>query len=457
MIKKVRTIIAMAAALCAFTSCLSSNDDDITYYDDTAITSFSLGTVKRYVTTTASDGTDSVYTTTYSGSSYHFYIDQVNAVIYNPDSLPLNTDAKHIVCTIGTKNSGVAVLVLKSQTGTDSLAYYSSSDSIDFTEPLTVRVYNIRGTAYRNYTIKVNVHQEDGNAFSWHANSATQSLAQMAGRRFASLGDSHFLFGNVNGATVGYTLNGSSWQPLTMATTLSADAYKSMTVKGDSLYTLSNGTLLTSTDGASWTAVAQTPQLKQLLGASPFRLYALGDDALYVSKDNGATWSQESLDDEASLLPTEDMSLVVRPHLINDSTYRIQLVGIRNGETSVWSKVEEDADNSESQPWAYYTSSDVNHHTLPALDNLQVIEYDGALLALGGDFSTFYRSDDDGLTWFAESTYAFPAGFGLQAAPFAMARDNNNYIFLSKASSSIVWSGRLARLGWATEQTAFTE
>ena len=30
----------------ALASCLGNNDDDTTYYDDTAITSFSLGTLK---------------------------------------------------------------------------------------------------------------------------------------------------------------------------------------------------------------------------------------------------------------------------------------------------------------------------------------------------------------------------------------------------------------------------
>lgn len=146
MIKKFLAFACMALAMFGFSSCLNSDEDEITYYDDTAVTAFSLSAANRYIHTTASDGvTDSVYKTSMTVTGYAFSIDQQQRLIYNTDSLPVGTDANHILATISSKNSGNIVLNLKDKTGQDSLAYYSSTDSIDFTNPVRLRVYNTQG------------------------------------------------------------------------------------------------------------------------------------------------------------------------------------------------------------------------------------------------------------------------------------------------------------------------
>ena len=61
-------------------SCLGKDDDEVTYYDDTAITAFSLGTLKYNKRVNA----DSVANTTLDCSGYKFYIDQQKRIIYNP-------------------------------------------------------------------------------------------------------------------------------------------------------------------------------------------------------------------------------------------------------------------------------------------------------------------------------------------------------------------------------------
>ena len=76
-------------------SCLSDDTDDsnIVYYGDAAITSFSLGTLnKTYLYNNGdtikknTDGTDS--TTTVDCSKYKLTIDQLKHEVYNVDSLP---------------------------------------------------------------------------------------------------------------------------------------------------------------------------------------------------------------------------------------------------------------------------------------------------------------------------------------------------------------------------------
>ena len=67
------------------TSCLNSDDDnDKEYYSDTAVSAFSLSVVNRYIHTTSSLGTDSVYKKTLTNPVV-FTIDQYQHKIYNTD------------------------------------------------------------------------------------------------------------------------------------------------------------------------------------------------------------------------------------------------------------------------------------------------------------------------------------------------------------------------------------
>ena len=230
MIKKFLAFACMALAMFAFSSCLNSDEDEITYYDDTAVTAFSLSAANRYIHTTASDGvTDSVYKTSLTVSGYAFSIDQQQRKIYNPDSLPVGTDVAHVLATISSKNGGSIVLNLKNKAGNDSLAYYSSSDSIDFTNPVRVRVYNTRGLAYREYTVQVNVHRQEGDVFKWNSTEAS-ALQTVTGRRMVVNGDGLYLFGLKGDATVGFVYSNQTWKQLSRRS-FGADAYKNVAVQ----------------------------------------------------------------------------------------------------------------------------------------------------------------------------------------------------------------------------------
>lgn len=117
--------------------------------------------MNRYYLGKTSDGTkDSTYATTIAGSNYKFYIDQAAGKIYNADSLPVGTKISAALASITAKQSSPLLWVLKGKDNKDSLAYYSSSDSVDFSKPKEIRVYNNDYSAYRTYTITVNVHKE---------------------------------------------------------------------------------------------------------------------------------------------------------------------------------------------------------------------------------------------------------------------------------------------------------
>ena len=158
-----QVFFSMLVVALAFTSCLKSDNDTVTLYDDIAIMEFKLGTLNRYLHTTSSIHTDSIYKVTYSASNYVMNIDQINHKIYNTDSLLVGTDISRVVCTVTTENSGV--VYVKSQTS-DSLTYLRS-DSIDFTEPRIFRVYASDGSCSRDYTVSLNVRTVEKGTFYW--------------------------------------------------------------------------------------------------------------------------------------------------------------------------------------------------------------------------------------------------------------------------------------------------
>ena len=154
--KKLYTIAVLLALAIAVTSCLgNSEDSEITVYDDTAISSFAFSAVNRYVHTTSKSGGDSVYLSKLTVANYPFTIDQYQRKIYNADSLPADCDLKHILVT-ATATSYSGTITVKSATS-DSLAYYNSSDSLDFSTVREFRVFNNTGERYRAYQVQVNV------------------------------------------------------------------------------------------------------------------------------------------------------------------------------------------------------------------------------------------------------------------------------------------------------------
>ena len=155
-------------------SCLG-DDDDVTLYDDVAITAVTLGTLNSYLTTTASDGSDSVYKHSYGGSTFKIAIDQLGHRIWNVDPLPLGTDLKHVVCTVTAKNNGVVALL---SLDSDSLKVVTTTDSIDFSIPRTLRVVSSDAKHWRDYVMTLTARQQAAGELTWTAADAALMPAE---------------------------------------------------------------------------------------------------------------------------------------------------------------------------------------------------------------------------------------------------------------------------------------
>ena len=452
-------------------SCLGSDDEEVEYDDDTAITAFSLGTLNRYLHTLSKSKTDSIYKVSVTGSNYKFYIDQVSHEIYNPDSLPFGTDAAHVLCTISSKNSGR--VVVKSLTS-DSLLYYNSSDSLDYSSPRTVFVYSNSGKVRREYTIRVNVHQEEADSFKWKAMSRQTEMAALQAMRGMSAGGRLLVFGNDGANTVIYSsaqTDGNTWAR--QSQTFSADAYKNVVKKNGVLFMKDGNHLLSSADGTQWTQ-QRAIDVRQLVAASTVALYALDNDGKLVSSyDDGATWMAESLDDDRALLPSQDINYTCVASKANEKTDYIVLAGSRDVNTyptdayaELWGKVEEYAAGAAAHSWSYYDLKDEQLNRLPRLSNLTVFPYVDELIALGGDgigacketgFRQLYVSKDGGINWKRSDIFPLPEGLSSSNTSFAAFADADNYLWIVCGNSGQVWRGRLNKYGWAEVQTSFTE
>lgn len=447
------------SAILMLSSCLKDNESTTTYPSDAAITGFSLGNLKRYTTVKATNGSDSTAVTVVSGSTYKFYIDQIARTIYNPDSLPYGIDAKHMLCTITSKNSGI--ITLKS-ISSDTLTYYNSEDSLDFSVPRTIQVNSLDGANSARYTVQVNIHQEPADTFLWTNTSTVEAFAQARAMKAITLGDKVFVFVSDGQQCHVYSspqTDNDTWTLENQYRPLPATAWKNVVVMDDQMYVYAGGRILSSDDGRNW-AVGEQAFLTQLVAAGSYTLYALGEGGqLLASDDEGRTWQVETLDDSGLLLPTSELSCCLTTSRINEHVETVSIIGNRSvseydedSSAQVWSKVEDPLDDQHADHWMYITDRNMPQWSLPRLASLTTIAYGNGLLAAGANglgscteagFQGFYYSNNGGLYWSKSSVYKMPKGFECNDV-FTMTADSSQRLYLICGGTGKVWRGRMS-------------
>ena len=141
-------IAVFFAATSIMTSCLDNDVDQITYTSETSITGFSLGTLHIDRVGKDQNGEDSAYVDTLDCSNYPFTIDQINRTITNKDSLPVGTHIDKVITSI-TYDAGMLAYKPK---GSERDTIWTSTDSIDFTDPVEFKVYAYSGVEGKPYT-----------------------------------------------------------------------------------------------------------------------------------------------------------------------------------------------------------------------------------------------------------------------------------------------------------------
>lgn len=459
MTKIMRTICGVLTVMLLLVSCMKSNDNSASLYSDTAITSFSVGTLTRYVHTTSSTGADSVYKVSVTGSDYKFSIDQLNHHIFNVDSLPVGTDVTKVLCNVSAlNNGGVYVEDLEEK---DVLLFYAV-DSVDFTVPRTFRVYASDGSGYESYTVEVNVHKEDSEEFAWNSHASYAELTALEKMKAVILNGQLLVYGLKDSRTVGYaTSDGESWEVLTEVD--DKDAYQSMVVNNDTLYTLTNGSLIYSLDGKTWEEVGDASSIVKLVAASYQDIYGLTAEGTLMKLDRykkEKEWKEDAFEEGAdlSMLPSEQIAFSCYPAEMTYYADYVIMAGISAnvGEiASVWRKIVEYDFQGGDDKWIYIDRNDGNQFALPQLQQLVMMYYDNSLLAWGlseEGISPVYQSRDNGLVWRKDSRYKLPEAFSEGSATIFSAATDGTEIWIVSGDTGDVWSGHLNRIAWNTAE-----
>ena len=451
--RKFFAFIALITATLSLSSCLSSDETTVEYTHDTAITAFSLGSLDRYTKTKA--GKDTLLKANVKGSDYKFYIDQAQRLIYNVDSLPCGVRDTAILATISSKNN--SPILLMDINKTDSVAaYYSSSDSINFSKRRFIRVYSSDYSAYAQYQVTVNVHKELPYEFKWHELAQNNSqLAVFSDLKAVACGDDIYVFGKTAEGTqvLKSAINdGSAWSSIMMNVNLSSDAYQSAVALEGKLYISDGGKVYASADAATWALVSsENADVKQLIGASSKNLYAYNTaSGISVSKDKGVSWEQEKLDTDKAYLPTQNISMNVAGVLSAKDVENVMLLGTRDKAlkdtvATTWLRTVDYA--NEDGQWNYLEIENNKSGKMPWLDQVITCAADTGFVALGSN-GKWYKSQDAGLTWKQDAMVVLPAKFATEGR-FAFCRDKQHYYWIIR--NGYVWRGRFNIDGWSKE------
>ena len=435
------------------TSCVKDNDETTELSEQCYISASALGNLKRSMYGKTSAGMDSIYTATYSGAAFPMIIDHRNLIIENNDSLLVRSRLDRVTVSV----SFVGTLTWRKANPTteeeEKWTAYNSKDSLNLTEPLHFRVFSETGNSSRTYTLKVNVHQQNGDSTTWDNLGAVAELAEIKDRRVAMVREVLTIVGQNSSDELvcvqhPNTLDGE-W---TLNSTTGAAGAKPSTLQqqGDKLVmSTSGGSIVESDNGIDWNTTSYpTRSGLTLVAASLDRLYALCEGKL-VSSDGGE-WVEEQLDDEAANLPTDNLNGVF--YVSKNTMHRLFLIGRRNAddkEATIWCKTWAEQENDAN--WMYYTPNQTDLYRCPMLENLSVVAYDNGMQAFGGALSEILHSGDNGVTWKTYDNNDMLVDEALQkvakkAKYLAATADNEHFLWMILDDN--VWRGRINRLGF---------
>lgn len=485
--RKFFAFVLLLSACISLSSCLSNDDDtEVVYSHDTAITAFSLGTMTRtyYAPEKAKDTTVTV-----AGADYKFDIDHLQRTITNADSLPVGTRTAAALATISAKNSSYIQLVYKNQANEDSLAWYSSTDSINFDNLKAVRAYAQDGSVYADYAVKLKVHKEEADSFLWQAIGSEQAdIANLTAMKAVAANGKVYVFGKSGNELKAYQCDGNAWTALSMDVTknalgseeagykLDAESYKSVAVLDGNIYLINvaDGKVFVLNKGQdAWLTLYQDADFMQLVGADDHRLYAYTGTRDANGKvtaitglacGDGKAWTASTLDNAAGYLPTESVNVLVSSIRSTHNAANVLLLGNRDKAkndtiASLWNCTVDYTAGSEARAWNYVEYDQNTAGKLPYLSQLAASTASDGLVALGSN-GKWYKSVNSGLTWAVDTLMTLPKDFDA-THPFALVRVKIEGIVTDLANpvkynvwsywligGGKTWKGRFNKDGW---------
>ncbi|MBR6140935.1 MAG: hypothetical protein IKQ37_04125 [Bacteroidaceae bacterium] len=444
-------------------SSCTKDDSTVSYNDYCYIKSVTLGTVKRVVEKRDRQG-DVVSTirTSFAGSMYAMTIDHRNNTIENRDSLPYGSQLYAVLATITFDGSMVAY---REKGSNGEWTAYNSTDSLNLTTPLELYTVSNDAKSNRIYTLKVNVHRQEGDSLYWkQCESEVEPLTGMTDMKSFVLNGKLMVLGQKASGIVLAERNSTeaqgSWESEQLTNLPYETDLQTLRQQDGTLYiSTSDGRILSSTDAKDWQQMGAiyTAGLT-LVEKTANYFYAISEGRLIRSTD-AIAWEDDALDTKADFLPeTGIRALTLRQ---TNGSDRIVMMGQRSDctNTVVWNKMWNDGWKAEEKDatWIYFPFSADNTIPCPRLQYLNLLPYDGKCIAFGGAsmdesrkaLDVIYISQDYGITWRPGTELHLPALLEGTEGCITSTVDKNNFIWI--ITNAQVWRGRLNRLGFAQQ------
>lgn len=455
-------IVLFIAGCCALmlSSCLGSDDNNYELSRDCQILSFSL----------SSDSIPEL-------KSVVFTIDQVTGRIFNADSMPFGTvlDEK-VICNVKLASTVIGCQVLQEAVG-DTIAW-NLEDSLDFSKPVKFINTLWDGQTTKAYLAQLNIHQVQPDSMVW-ALFSENILGEAVKEEKVIVRESdgpeyYYMYTQPANGNQGYqlhrsnVLDGKNWTKLEVTGLPAGEVRLSqITEYENKLYAVTvKGALYQSADGQSWSAVANAPVIKALLGSiivnddfngagkQPSALATVIEkdgSLIYAAMNKSMAWTEGTFLNTG--FPISGFGCVSYNSMFRA---RLMLVAGKDKDNKLtnmsWS-------TENGLVWAML--SDEEASPFDKQEGVSVAQYDDKFFMVSGinevgkASSDMFVSLDNGVSWEpSDSLQVLPADFKPRGftSIYVDAQDYM-YIFGGKETNNSnvfdqIWRGRINRLGF---------
>ena len=296
-----KSLLLLLALVLLASSCSEKDNVVSTSNDYCYISSVILGNVKRKVQNT---------NVTFSAVDYEMTINQRTNNIENRDSLPYGSQLSRVIATIHFDGS---TLAYREKGSNSEWTSYNATDSLDLTKPLELFLTSNDNQSNRIYTLKVNVHQQEGDSLFWkQCDNNVAELTDMTDMKAFVLNNKLFVLGQkASGITLAErssTEAEGEWTETPVTDLPATTDIQTLRQYEDMLYlSTSDGSIFSSADAKGWRQEGSTYSAPlKLVEKTEKYYYAISEGKILRSAD-ATTWEEETLDTDATMLPTTDI------------------------------------------------------------------------------------------------------------------------------------------------------
>ncbi|MDR2954090.1 MAG: DUF6242 domain-containing protein [Prevotella sp.] len=392
-----------------------------------------------------------------------FAIDQFRYLIYNPDSLPYQTELKKFLATMGLPSVGVGKVELVYPR--DSVVEMTDlTDSIDFSTPLypRIRLTAPNGMSVNTYTVDIRVHKINPEKLNWENVTGTYPQPVSVGQQKTIIkgSDTFYTFSidDVGGTDKLYLHIAEGGENYTSQPIEGIDAsdiiLESITLMNGAFYAVDkNRKGYSSEDGIDWTE--ESDDIFNIVGVMPI---GEGEDILLVIKENGGQYSfartsdMKTFVDEGSV--DQDFSVTGFSAVTNSDKNNANrnVLAVTGGKKAngVWTNLTWLAQASKSSNGNITLRFSINqiNNVFAEGEGLASFMYDDHLYALISN--KLYKSASFGYKWISVSDLEKLPSSAPLATGQSVIVDDKNYVWIfggiTENPVHEVWRGRLNRL-----------